>query len=183
MYMHTRMVHRYRDTNQVKTHLMIRCVHRPIILYGVWRLSMRVEGLGEEVSDLPRGSRAHRVPWRIFSCPARLAYREHGVISSAHAPRSIRVCGLEGGDVGGETSMDLGCGGTRTSQQQHTHTNVQAHARAGSHLVRHSRGPRGGSLRRALPTAAPGRQTLFLFPTVRVTTLEPPSPGMQASAV
>jgi hypothetical protein len=106
--MHTRMVHRYRDTTQVKTHLMIRCVHRPIILYGVWRLSMRVEGLGEEVSDLPRGRRAPRVPWRIFSCPARLAYREHGVISSAHAPRSIRVCGLEGGDVGGETSMDLG---------------------------------------------------------------------------
>jgi hypothetical protein len=75
------------------------------------------------------------------------------------------------------------CGGTRTSEQQHTHTHVQAQARAGSHLVRHSRGPRGGSRRRALPTAAPGRWTLFLFPTVRVTILEPPSPRMQASAV
>jgi hypothetical protein len=116
MYVHIRMVHRYTDTNQVKTHLMIYLfinnqictqTNHQCVLYGVWRLSMRVEGLGEEASDLPRSSRAPRVPWRIFCCPARLAYREHGVTSSAHAPRSIRVCGLWGGDVGAETTMDL----------------------------------------------------------------------------
>ena len=135
-----------------------------------------------------------RPPERQPCPPCSLAYfqlpsppRLSGAWRHFVGARSAEHTGVRAGGRGRRRRDQHGfrrrCGGTRTSQQQHTHTNVQAHARAGSHLVRHSRGPRGGSLRRALPTAAPGRQTLFLFPTVRVTTLEPPSPGMQTSAV